>query len=141
MIVSLIIGIISLLPGHQRCKYYYSQKLKDNVYTQFDKEPEFPGGVSAQARFLNKNLRYPKEMELNNELQSSFVFKLVIDKTGKILESKVIKKDLSASLNPLEKECIRVIKLMPRWTPAECSNKPVISEYKFPIACIKLESE
>jgi hypothetical protein len=126
--------------GEKTCQSYYSKKYQCLIYTNFDKEPEFPGGPSSMARFLNSNLRYPEDLILENEIQTSITAKVILDNKGLILE--ILINGKNSKLSPLEKEGLRIIKLMPRWIPGQCVGKNIAVEYIFPLtSCILLESE
>ena len=47
------------------CSFYYSKELKKNVYTQVEIEPDFPGGAAGYQRFLNKNLKFPQDINVD----------------------------------------------------------------------------
>ena len=78
--------------------------------------PEFPGGITALVQFLSKNLKYPtvcKEQKIQGSISNIRVTK---------------------SVDPyLDKEAVRVVKSMPRWTPGTQDGKPVSVEYTLPI--------
>jgi len=77
-----------------------------------EKWPEFPGGESAMMKFLNTNLKYtPSAREINLE-GTVYVF-FLIWKDGSIRNIE-IKRGVGAGL---DEEVVRVIGLMPKWTP------------------------
>lgn len=86
---------------------------------------EFPGGPLAKKSFMEENLRYPSFAERNN-ISRIVEVQFVVDTDGTIQDVKV--------LNPInffgfDEEAVRVIKLMPRWTPGKQSGRPVRSRY------------
>jgi protein TonB len=90
--------------------------------------PEFPGGMDALAKFIEKNLRYPitaQEAGVNGKVFLSFV----VEKDGTINLIKV-EKGIGYGC---DEEAMRVIKKMPRWKPGFQNDKPVRVRYNIPI--------
>lgn len=100
----------------------------DKIFTVVEKKPEFPGGDQELAKFIQNNQQYPvdaKEAKAEGRVVCSFV----IDKEGSTTNVKV-EKDVHPSL---DKEAVRVIKSMPKWTPGEQKGEPVAVKYTLPI--------
>ena len=94
---------------------------------QPDVMPSYPGGMSALAHFLQKNLTNPREMEQGEEVSVKIQF--VVDYNGK-LQSFVTVKDGGDEFN---KEVIRVLKKMPNWLPGKNNGKNVPVYYVIPV--------
>jgi TonB family protein len=97
-----------------------------------DKQPEYPGGMPALVDFMIKNIKYP-EAAKKEQATGMVLVKFVIGKDGSISGIKTI---TEGSQNPREdfvRESIRVIKAMPKWTPAEAEGKKVNAEVTLPI--------
>lgn len=93
-----------------------------------DKIPEFPGGLVALQNYISKNLRYPS-MAKFDRVEGRVVVRFVIDETGKVTYTEVLKK-----INPdLEAEAIRVIRDMPAWSPAIYEGHPESVVFSMPI--------
>lgn len=131
-------------PAQAPCSYYYSKALKKNVYTRVEIKPEFPGGEAAYQRFLNRNMRIPQDIidaEEQEPLKSP-IMKFVVDTDGQIKNITINNKEKVEDMEPMEKENLRLIKLMPKWTPGICQEKSVAAELKRPLfICILLETE
>lgn len=99
----------------------------DNVVLKVEIESEYPGGLSAWQRFLNRNLRYPQEA-IDNEIQGAVVIQFIVDKEGNV-------SDVEAVSGPpeLRAEAVRVIKKSGKWTPAVQNGRKVKSYKKQPI--------
>jgi protein TonB len=107
----------------------------DKTFTKVEIESDFPGGLSAWQRFLNKNLRYPDDA-VNNEIQGTVIVQFIVDKEGNV-------SDVSAISGPeggLREEAIRVIKKSGKWTPAIQNGRQVKSYKKQPII-FRLEAQ
>ncbi len=96
---------------------------------EVDVMAQFPGGESAMFQFLSKNLVYPpraKEQEISGKCFMQFV----VTKEGLIANVKVMRG--ISGCPECDQECIRVIKSMPNWIPAQKDGKPVNSYYNIP---------
>ena len=93
---------------------------KDSVYSFVEKMPQFPGGEKEVIKFLSKTMVYPEEAKKNDE-HGKVIVQFVISKTGKVENAKVLK---SISKN-LDNEALRVIGLLPDWTPGEQNGEKV----------------
>ena len=106
------------------------QEEKSDVYEAdaVEEIPVFPGGANGLLSFLAKNVRYPaKAME--NGIHGRVIVSFVVDVDGSVVEPKVVR-----SLDPLtDSEALRVVSLMPKWTPAKKNGKPVRVKYNVPI--------
>ena len=90
--------------------------------------PEFPGGMVEYMKWLTRNLRYP-DIAKNNRIQGKVVVQFIVNKDGTIADAKVVK-----SVNPyLDKEAMRVIRMMPNWKPGIQDNKPCKTMVAVPI--------
>lgn len=90
--------------------------------------PEFPGGINALVKFLSDNLKYPtvcKELKI----QGKVLVKFTVKSDGSIGNVRVTK----SVDTRLDKEAIRLVKSMPRWTPGTQDGKPVSVEFTLPI--------
>ena len=93
-----------------------------------EEQASFPGGFPAMLEFLSKNLNYPEKAALNG-IQGKVFVECTIDVDGTIVDVNVVQ-----SVNPdLDKEAIRVIKLMPKWKPAKQNGKLVRIKTTIPI--------
>ena len=78
--------------------------------------------------FIKRNLRYPAEA-LRNGKQGLVVLQFVVDTEGKIRDIQVVK----AMGYGMDEEAMRVVGLMPDFTPALQQGKPVSFRYTLPI--------
>ena len=80
--------------------------------------PEFPGGINALVKFISDNLKYPtvcKELKI----QGKVMVKFTVKSDGSIGNVRITK---SVDTN-LDKEAVRLVKSMPRWTPGTQDGK------------------
>ena len=87
-------------------------------FTVVQKIPVFPGGWSMFMQWLTKNLKYPPAAQ-TSKIQGTVVVAFIVNKDGTVSDLKV-----SQSANPiLDREALRVMKMMPKWKPGMDNNK------------------
>ncbi len=93
-----------------------------------DKEPSFPGGDAAMARFIQENTVVPEICREMGEGGMVYV-EFVVNTDGSICQVKS-----ANQVHPLlMKEAERVVGIMPNWTPGENSGKKVRVRFTVPI--------
>lgn len=100
----------------------------DEVYNVVEEQPEYPGGMGELMKFLQVNIRYPKEAQARG-IQGRVIVQFVVNSDGSICDEKLIK-----SVDPqLDAEALRVIRSMPKWKPGMQKGKPVRVRYTLPV--------
>lgn len=102
--------------------------LENDVLTYAEEMPEFPGGMSALARFMQTNIKYP-EMAREMGISGKVYCRFVVDEMGNIGDVKVLR----GVGHGLDQEAVRVIKMMPHWIPGKMNKKPVKVQYTLPV--------
>lgn len=98
------------------------------IFDVVESMPEFPGGQAALMQYLAKNIKYPT-ISQENGTQGRVIVQFVVNKDGGIVDAKVVR-----SVDPyLDKEALRVVGTMPKWTPGKQRNKPVRVKYTLPV--------
>lgn len=92
--------------------------------------PEFPGGDEALRKFLYKNLSYPI-LAQENEIQGKVMVGFVVEKDGSITAVEVLGKNKLGW--GLEEEAMRVVKILPKFTPGKQNGNPARVRFKLPI--------
>ena len=101
----------------------------NKAFTAVEKLAEFPGGIEAMMKWLQYNVKYPKEAEKAGE-QGKAVVKFTVNKDGSISNATIIK-----SVSPsIDKEALRVVTSMPKWKPAENGGKKVACWHALPVS-------
>jgi len=91
-------------------------------------QPTFPGGEAAMFRFLTENFKIPRiDRELGNQGKVYVAF--VVDRDGSIKDVR-IERSLSPSADA---EALRVIRMMPQWSPGQQGIKKVAVSMIIPI--------
>lgn len=105
------------------------QNDEDVVFIIVEQVPEFPGGKEALIKFLSENVKYP-QVAKENKIEGRVVCQFVVDKDGTITDVTVVKSGGDASL---DKEAVRVLRMMPKWKPGMQKGKPVRVKYTVPV--------
>jgi protein TonB len=105
------------------------EKTEDNsILENVEKLPEFPGGMAEMYKFINSNIKYPSAAQRGNISGRVFV-KFVVEKDGSISSIEIMK----GIGFGCDEEAARVIKSMPRWSPAKQNGKSVRVYYNMPV--------
>ena len=103
-------------------------KEDNTVFEVVEQKPQFPGGEAALLKYIAEHIRYPAMAQENN-IQGRVVVKFVVTKTGSVGDVQVVRsKD-----KDLDKEAIRVVKSLPKFTPGKNNGHPVNVWYTLPI--------
>jgi len=90
--------------------------------------PQFPGGAVELMKWLTKNLRYPPKAQ-QQKVQGRVVAVFYVEKDGSITGLNIVR-SLSAEC---DQEALRVLKMMPNWTPGIQHDKPCRTKVQIPI--------
>ena len=102
---------------------------ENGIYNIVEEPASFPGGMANCLKFLSENMKYPEDCKKEG-IQGRVIAQFLIDKDGSIKDVKIVR-----GVHPsLDKESIRVIESMPRWTPGKVKGEPVKCQYTLPIA-------
>lgn len=102
---------------------------KDSVVLKtVEQLPEFPGGIVQFMKWLTRNLRYPS-MAQSQRIQGKVVISFIINKDGSIVSPTIVQ-----SADPLlDREAMRVIRMMPHWKPGLQDGKPCRTMFAIPV--------
>lgn len=99
------------------------------IFTVVEEMPDFPdGGLQGLLKFLAKNIKYPTIAQ-ENGVQGRVIVQFVVNSDGTIVDPVVMR-----SVDPyLDKEALRVIRMMPKWKPGKQRGKAVRVKYTVPV--------
>lgn len=98
------------------------------VYSFVEEMPEFPEGEKVLQDFVNRNLVYP-ELEKTNKVQGTVMVRFLINEEGAVSDPTIIR-----GVSPgLDKEAVRIVKMLPNFTPGKQQGKPVKVYFHMPI--------
>ncbi|POS00548.1 TonB-like protein [Flavobacterium croceum DSM 17960] len=101
------------------------QKIENQIYSveELDKLPEFPGGIDKFYNNIKLKFQYP---DVQEEIKGKLVVEFTIYKDGSTGNFNIIE-DVGFGCS---EELIRVIKILPRWIPAQKNGKSVNTRFK-----------
>lgn len=101
---------------------------ENKVFDIVEQQPMFPGGQTALMKFLSEHTKYPVVAQ-ENGVQGRVTVQFVVEKDGSISDVHVLR-----GVDPsLDKEAVRVVKSMPRWTPGKQNGINVRVNYRVPV--------
>ena len=108
---------------------------KENVFICYETPASFRGGYVAMERFLQENVVYPPEA-VKDSVQGEVFVQFLIDSLGYVGEVKVVR----SVREDLDAEAVRVVKMLPRFSPARRFGKTVSSKLTLPVT-FKLQED
>lgn len=103
-------------------------KKNDMVFDVVEVMPQYPGGQIAMLQYIMKNIKYP-EQAMKEGIQGRVAVSFIVEKDGSISNVKPI-----LSVHPLlNKEAVRVVESMPKWSPGKQNGKPVRVRFNVPV--------
>ena len=101
---------------------------ENKVFDIVEQQPLFPGGPAALMKYLSENTKYPVVAQ-ENGVQGRVTVQFVVEKDGSISDVHVLR-----GVDPsLDREAVRVVKSMPRWTPGKQNGINVRVNYRVPV--------
>ena len=97
-----------------------AKAIDETVYRSVEQMPRFPGGEAALMSYIESHINYPA-MAAENNVQGKVVVQFVVKKDGSISEVKVIR----SVDKDLDREAVRVVKSMPKFTPGRQNGEAV----------------
>ena len=95
---------------------------QDKVYRSVAQMPRFPGGEAALMKYIDSHLQEP---QIEEKIVGNVILQFVVESDGSIGEAKVVR-----SLHPdYDKEALRVVKSLPKFTPGRQNGQAVAVWY------------
>ena len=105
-----------------------SNEQKDNVFITVEEMPIFPGGETALLKWISNNMTYP-QIALENGIQGRVSCQMTIEADGSVTDVEIIRgRDPS-----IDKEALRVLKMLPKFIPGKQRGQPVAVKYQIPV--------
>lgn len=99
------------------------------IFTVVEQMPMYPGGDAALMGYLRDNIKYPT-VAAENGVQGRVVVGFVVERDGSITDVNILR-----GVDPsLDREAMRVVKSMPRWTPGKQNGSAVRVKYQVPVS-------
>ncbi len=100
--------------------YSQSDDADNYVYNMVDQSAKFQDGYNSIIKFVQENIKFPAEAKENN-VHGKLMLSVVVEKDGSLSDI-TVKKGLGYGL---DEEIVRIIKMMPKWQPAQHKGKTV----------------
>lgn len=99
------------------------------IFEVVDQMPKYPGGDSTLISFIQKNLTQLPVTQCYNGLSAKVICRFIVDTDGSLSNFTILR-----SLDPTcDKEAIRVLKLLPKFTPGKLNGRVVRVYYTVPV--------
>ena len=102
--------------------------VNEKIFDLVEQMPQFPGGEAALMKFLSSHINYPP-MAAENNVQGKVILQFVVEMDGHVGEVKIAR----AVDKDLDKEAVRVVKSLPKFTPGRQNGHPVRVWYTLPV--------
>ncbi|MBK7234024.1 MAG: energy transducer TonB [Saprospiraceae bacterium] len=99
-----------------------------NPYDFVEQMPEFVGGAGSMMRFIQAQIKYPEEARKAN-IEGTVILYFNVSESGKLTDIKVVR----GIGHGCDEEAVRVVSIMPDWTPGKHNNKNVPVNFTLPI--------
>lgn len=104
------------------------EKQESEIFTITRQMPEFPGGQSMMVKFISENIVFPKSAKKKGIAGTVYV-NFILSNTGEIEKATILR----GVYSDLDNEALRIVTIMPRWSPGMQDGKPVSVSFNLPI--------
>tara|TARA_R110001592_G_C12788246_1_gene715694 strand:- start:64 stop:612 length:549 start_codon:yes stop_codon:yes gene_type:complete len=111
---------------------YYESPTGKMIYYMAEVNPQYVGGEKAMKKFMKENLEFPAVAE-KEEMEGTVFVNFVVAQSGEVTEVKVSNHTYSDVDVLFMEEALRVVKMMPNWTPGLQNGKAVDVLFSLPI--------
>lgn len=102
---------------------------ENKIFITVEQMPMYPGGDGALFGYLRDNIHYPT-VAAENGVQGRVVVGFVVERDGSITDVKILR-----GVDPsLDREAMRVVKSMPKWTPGKQNGSAVRVKFQVPVS-------
>lgn len=100
------------------------------IYEVVDETAQFPGGQEALKKYIKDNLKFP-QTAIEMGIEGKCYLKFIVSENGFISNVKVLRGVVDCP--ECDREAIRVVKSMPKFTPGKINGKAVNSTFTLPV--------
>lgn len=111
--------------------FCFSPDGNKRAHNDFIIPAEYPGGMNAAMRFLSQNVKYPRAAIKKNEEGIVYV-QFTIARDGSVSDVSI----LEGISKELDKEALRVVRMMPKWSPYIIEGEQVDYRTILPISFV-----
>ncbi|MDP6908291.1 MAG: energy transducer TonB, partial [Flavobacteriales bacterium] len=107
------------------------QEEAQKVFKEVDVMPEFPGGMPELVKYLGSIIKYP-EAARKDGISGRVYVSFIVNEEGYVLKAI----PTNSVREDLDKEAVRAVLEMPKWSPGIKDGKAVSVEMVLPIAFV-----
>ena len=90
--------------------------------------PQFPGGQLALMEWIKQNMVYPQEA-IAKGIEGRVIVKFTVEEDGTVTNGKILR-----GVDPLlDNEALRLVSIMPKWSPGRFAGKDTRFTYNLPL--------
>lgn len=101
---------------------------KTAIFSQVEKQPQFPGGLQQFGQYLANNIKYPAT-DKESKTEGRVIAQFVVEEDGTLSDIKAVR----GPSETLKAEAVRVLLKSPKWKPGVQNNQLVRVSYTVPI--------
>ena len=102
------------------------------IYDIVEQDAEFPGGADSLRSYIIDNIRMNSIIEFSDkEMYNRVIVRFVVNKDG-VVERAAIERS-GDYCPPCNKEALRLVRSMPKWSPGIVNSQPVAMYFRLPI--------
>ena len=98
------------------------------IFTFVEESAMFPGGEEELMKYISENRIYPQQAR-ETGTQGLVYVTFVVEKDGSLTDIKILR-DIGSGCG---EEAVRIVKTMPKWTPAKQRGKAVRMQFNLPV--------
>ena len=102
------------------------------IYDIVEQDAEFPGGADSLRSYIIDNIRMDSIIGFtDNEMYNKVFVRFVVNREGMVERATIDR--AGDYCPPCNKEALRLVKSMPKWSPGMVNGQPVAMYFRLPI--------
>ena len=105
-----------------------TKETEEIIYCTQSIPAQFPGGQLALMEWIKQNMVYPQEA-IAKGIEGRVIVKFTVEEDGTITNGKILR-----GIDPLlDNEALRLVSIMPKWSPGRFDGKDTRFTYNLPL--------
>ena len=105
-----------------------TKETEEIIYCTQSIPAQFPGGQLALMEWIKQNMVYPQEA-IAKGIEGRVIVKFTVEEDGTVTNGEIMK-----GVDPLlDNEALRLVSIMPKWTPGSFAGEVTRATYAFPV--------
>jgi protein TonB len=132
IILLLFFSLTSLFAFSQAPNSISTDTTKSQIFENVDVEAEFPGGADSLRKYIIDNIIMDSILEFSDkEMYNKVLVRFVVNKDGNVEQVEIDR--AGDYCPPCNKEALRLVKSMPKWSPGMVKGAAVSMYFRLPI--------